>query len=133
MKIVINVLNEGITVPKELIERLTKKEYYVDGWFVPYDRNLRTDDILVKWVEEHSDADGYADVDDYCMLYIIDIPDEATDWMLNEYFCGETITYVVDGMLHTARDSTLGQRHELVNDILEEVEVKEDAKSNGEG
>lgn len=35
-------------------------------------------------------------------LCIVEIPDEATDWEMNEYDGIETITYVVDGKLYHA-------------------------------
>jgi hypothetical protein len=33
-------------------------------------------------------------------LKVVEIPEEATDWELNEYDGLESITYVVDGKLH---------------------------------
>ena len=33
-------------------------------------------------------------------LKVVEIPEEATDWEINEYDGLESITYVVDGKLH---------------------------------
>ena len=43
------------------------------------------------------------DVDGYCAeLEVVEIPDGATDYYLNEYDGMESIIYVLDGKLHWA-------------------------------
>ena len=37
----------------------------------------------------------------YSELQIVKIPDEATDWMVDEYDGFETVFYVVNGKIHT--------------------------------
>lgn len=37
----------------------------------------------------------------YSKLQIVEIPDEATDWTVEEYDGFETVYYVVDGKIHT--------------------------------
>lgn len=119
MKIVVNTVCGGFELPEELEAPLSNKGYNLDGWFES-DRNLRTEDILVKWVEEHADENGYAEVNGYCTLYVIDIPDETTDWMLNTIEGAEDITYVIDGKLYVKWDSVLsggegGPANEKIN------------------
>ena len=106
MKIVVNTVCGGFELPAELEEPLSNKGYDLYSWFEK-DRNLRTEDILVKWVEEHSDFTRHAKVNNYCTLYTIDIPDEATDWMLNQIEGAEDVTYVVDGKLYLKWDNAL--------------------------
>lgn len=57
----------------------------------------RTDKRLIELIEEKG-----ADLVQGSMskLKIVEVPDEATDWELNDYDGIETITYVVDGKLH---------------------------------
>ena len=54
----------------------------------------RTDPELVAFVETHPDECGD--------LEVVEIPDTATDWEIDEYDGWETVTYVVDGKLHHA-------------------------------
>ena len=106
MKIVVNTACGGFELPEELEAPLCKKGYDLDGWFES-DRNLRTEDILVKWVEKNADDLGYAKVNGGCTLYVIYIPDQATDWMLNEDDGAEYVIYVVNGKLYLKWDSVL--------------------------
>ena len=54
----------------------------------------RTDAELIELVETHPDECGD--------LKVVEIPDEATDWEVDEYDGWESVTYVVDGKLHHA-------------------------------
>ncbi len=54
----------------------------------------RTNPELVDFVESHPDECGD--------LEVVEIPDTATDWEIDEYDGWETVTYVVDGKLHHA-------------------------------
>lgn len=56
----------------------------------------RTDSKLVEMVE--TDAVNIADR--FAELEVIEIPDEATDWEIDEYDGLESVTYVVDGKIH---------------------------------
>ena len=57
---------------------------------------LRCDAKLIKAVEANAEA-----VNGPCAkLKVVEIPEEATDWEINEYDGLESITYVVDGKLH---------------------------------
>lgn len=57
----------------------------------PYTDIERDDEDLVAWVESHPD-------DNPC-LRVINIPDEATDYMINEYDGAEDVIMVIDGKI----------------------------------
>ena len=52
----------------------------------------RTSPELVDFVETHPDECGD--------LEIVEIPDESTDWDIDEYDGFESLIYVVDGKIH---------------------------------
>ena len=54
----------------------------------------RTAPELIALVEECPDDCGD--------LEVVEIPDEATDYLINEYDGSETVYYVVDGKIHLA-------------------------------
>ena len=54
----------------------------------------RTDEELVAFVENHSDDCGD--------LVIVEIPDDATDWEIEEYDGWESVIYVGDGKIKHA-------------------------------
>ena len=61
-----------------------------------YDGDLRTDPNMIAAVEFlGKNASGYC-----AALRVVEIPDTATDWEVNDYDGMETIIYVVDGKLH---------------------------------
>ena len=60
--------------------------------FVFYYANDRTDPNLVAFVKNHPDECGD--------LAIMSIPDNATDWDIQENDGSENIVYVVDGKIH---------------------------------
>jgi hypothetical protein len=87
MKIVINVCFGGFGLTEEAKKALG----------IEYSEDIkRTDSRLVEMVE--TDAVNIADR--FAELEVIEIPDEATDWEINEYDGLESITYVVDGKLY---------------------------------
>ena len=87
MKIVINTCFGGFSVSKKVMKEM--------GWDSPYDCEDRTDPKLIEIVERLGDeANG-----EYADLVIVDIPEEATDWHLDNYDGSESIVYVVDGKL----------------------------------
>ena len=59
------------------------------------DEELRTNNTLIGLIEK-GEAVGLF----YSKPKVVEIPDEATDWELNEYDGFESITYVLDGKLH---------------------------------
>lgn len=56
----------------------------------------RTDPLLVGLVE----ADAQRASGEYARLKVVEIPDTATDWELDDYDGAESIIYVVDGKIH---------------------------------
>ena len=90
MKIVINVCFGGFGLTEEAKKALG----------IEYSEDIeRTDSRLVKMVE--TDAVNIADR--FAELKVIEIPDEATDWDIDEYDGAEEIIFVVDGKLHRRR------------------------------
>lgn len=63
-----------------------------------YDRVDRTNPLLVKMVEKDAEATRGA----YSSLCVVEIPDEATDYMINEYDGAETVYYVLNGKIYEA-------------------------------
>lgn len=89
MKLVINTCYGGFDVPKEYL-----KDFGVSSW-----RIKRNDPKLVslakKLIAEGKNSFGFTCLD------VVDIPDEATDYMINEHDGMESIIYVLDGKLYT--------------------------------
>ena len=82
MKIVLNKAYGGYGLEVE--------DEFVD--FISQHADDRTNPELVKFVEEH-----YGKYDD---LQVREIPDDATDWEIQEYDGFEEVIYVVDGKIH---------------------------------
>lgn len=58
----------------------------------------RDDPKLIALVENYPDK-----VSDWCAyLRVVEIPDDSTDYEINEYDGSESITYVVDGKIYHA-------------------------------
>lgn len=87
MKLVINSCFGGFSTTREFSESI--------GAPTPY-HILRCDANLIEAVEADAEA-----VNGICAkLKVVEIPEEATDWEINEYDGLESITYVLDGKLH---------------------------------
>ena len=86
MKIVINGDWGGFSLTKE-VARTLGVEAYDDSYAI------RTNPTLIKMLEEGQKIND---------LEVIEIPDNATDYMIREYDGNESIIYVVDGKLHSA-------------------------------
>ena len=56
--------------------------------------NDRTNPVLVAVVENNHIGD----------LVVVEIPDEATDWVINEYDGLETVIYVLNGKIYYAEN-----------------------------
>jgi len=64
-----------------------------------YDYIPRTDARLISLIEEYGSelcSGSYAE------LEVVNIPDEATDWTIQEYDGNEDVLYVLDGKIQTA-------------------------------
>ena len=91
MRIVLNKCYGGFGLSKQAIEILGYGNGYYDG--------RRDDPALLALIDEK----GEEWVSGYCAdLGVVEIPDEATDWELDEYDGWETIIYVVNGKLYHA-------------------------------
>jgi len=65
-----------------------------DAWDAPIERD---DPRLIQWVHDHADHRGKC-----CDLACVEIPDNCTDYEIDEYDGMESITYVVDGKIYHA-------------------------------
>lgn len=88
MKMVIHCGLGYFKLPKKFCEL-----YGVDE----YDPIDRMDKDLISYIEANGNNDS-----DCSNLYVVEIPDTATDWDIDSYDGIELITYVVDGKLHYA-------------------------------
>lgn len=84
MKMVINANYGGFG--------LNVAEQYED-WVLEFEDD-RTNAELVEFVENHPNECGD--------LKVITIPDEATDWEMNEYDGWESVIYVLNGIIRYA-------------------------------
>lgn len=84
MKIVLNKEYGGFNLPEgfKIIHNIYTFE---EEWAVE-----RTDERLIDYVE----------TDQWGSLKVVEVPDTATDWELNDYDGFESITYVVDGKIY---------------------------------
>lgn len=89
MKLVINKEYGGFSLPKKFCT-----QYNIDE----YEDIDRTDDRLINFIENHS---GHVKIS-YGDLVIVEIPNESTDYYIDEYDGLETVIYVLDGKIHFA-------------------------------
>ena len=88
MKIVINRCFGGFSLSKAAMEAC--------GANSAYDEDQRTNPILIEMVERDAGAANGR----YAELKVVEIPDNATDWELDEYDGAEIIIYVSNGKIH---------------------------------
>lgn len=107
MKVVINKRFGGFTLNRGAYNTLINKgeiKVTAGGNVVPIlnDRDaydceyLRYNQTLISMIEEGYDCSG-----SFSKLRVVEIPDEATDYMINEYDGSENVIYVLNGKLHT--------------------------------
>lgn len=87
MKMIINDSFGGFGVREDVLEKFGLSEAEED--------TIRFDPNLIALVESGEDIN-----DDDSDLAVVEIPDNATDWFIDEYDGSEQIIYVVDGRLH---------------------------------
>ena len=88
MKIIINYDVGGYCVPDEIVELFGLKN--------PWDGNnhaVRTNPLFIQWVEAHEDETD---------LVVVEIPQEVTDYIIQECDGIETVLYVLDGKIYFA-------------------------------
>jgi len=89
MKMLINKCYGGYSINEDLAEEL--------GYESDYDERSRYDETLIHMVEEGREEE----VNGSCAeLEVVEIPDGATDWEMDEYDGMEAIIYVLDGKIH---------------------------------
>ena len=98
MKIVLNKCFGGFELSKFACEKLGCRPFDCDD---PDETLSRIDERLIDLIETYGSEKCGAD-DGGTALVIVEIPDEATDWELNDYDGIETVTYVVDGKIYYA-------------------------------
>ena len=85
MKIVINKAFGGFAVPNEVADILGCDTYPLEN----EDMEIRTSAELIDWVKVNPDSP----------LSIVDLPDEITDFEIDEYDGWENIIAVLDGKI----------------------------------
>ena len=91
MKLVINTCFGGFGIKPEIVEKYSLDKY-----------NIRTDKKLIELIESGIDCNGK-----HARLTVVEIPDEATDYAIEEYDGAESVLYVLDGKIHISEDSNL--------------------------
>jgi len=91
MKVVINVTFGGFKLPQEVAEELGCSVWGSRTKENGYTEIERTDPDLIKALEEYSSP--------IFPLCIIEIPDNATDWRIDEYDGAESVVAVINGKL----------------------------------
>lgn len=89
MKMIINNCYGGFGVRQEVLDELE-----LNGFS---EEELRTAARLIEEIENGKDVS-----DDCAELKVVEIPDESTDYYLDEYDGLESVIYVVDGKLNWA-------------------------------
>lgn len=89
MKLVLNRDWGGFSLPQDFCDA-----YNLGDAYDAEDDIERNDSRLVKWVQEHADKDGKCGD-----LAVVEIPDNCTDYEIDDYDGWETINYVVNGKI----------------------------------
>lgn len=90
MKIVVNRCYGGFSLSHEAAKKLNLDSMWAEV--------SRINPALVELVE----TDPAATSGKHAKLAVMEIPDEVTDWLIDEYDGFETILYVVNGKIHRA-------------------------------
>lgn len=94
MKVVINRCYGGFGLSDEFIETYPQFEEYNYCWYS--DRDKRSDQNFISAIENFGleKSKGHS-----ASLKIIELPNDTTDWEIEEYSGNESITCVVDGKI----------------------------------
>lgn len=87
MKIVINKCFGGFSVNDNIVRMLNLESRYDL-------EDDRTNAKLIELIESGEDVNS-----EYSDLAVVEIPDDATDYKINEYDGYETVYYVLDGKI----------------------------------
>lgn len=89
MKYVINGEYGGFRIPEEILPKIPEAKWKYDD-----SEEIRTNPELIGYVLNNPDCD----------LVVVEIPDNATDWRVNEYDGAEDVICVVNGKLCGAEE-----------------------------
>lgn len=87
MKLVINTCYGGFDLPDEVLEEL--------GYSNAGSINIRGDLRLIKMIEENPERL----MCNFAKLEVVEIPDTATDYMIDDYDGMESVLYVLNGKI----------------------------------
>lgn len=90
MRILLNKCYGGIGLSEKFVEAYPKFTQSVS-------EEDRVDPELLEAIETFGITHAAGN---YALLHIAEIPDEATDWEIQEYDGYETVVWVLDGKLH---------------------------------
>lgn len=109
MKIAVNTCYGGFDLKEKFLEMYfsnfalsseeIKEQFPYDYYEIKNGDIERNDKEFIKAIEEYETKFNENVGDSYSHIKIIEIPDEATDWMITEYDGLETIYYVLDGKI----------------------------------
>lgn len=88
MKIILNKGFGGFMIPDEICNLLHCEPFNIC-------LDIRTNTTFIQWLEQKEDEGEELD------LKIVEVPDNATDYTIEEFDGDEWIIYVVDGKLHS--------------------------------
>lgn len=92
MTLVLNRDWGGFSLPQDYVEA-----YGLEDGYDYEDATIREDAQLIEWVRTHANHKGMCGD-----LGLVEIPDNCTDYEINDYDGMESVTYVVDGKLYHA-------------------------------
>lgn len=94
MKLVINNCFGGFSIDRDICNKynLDPEGQHSDYDCYEFDR---TNKKLIELIESGIDCNG-----DCAELVVVEIPDEATDYRIEEYDGAEEVLYVIDGKIH---------------------------------
>lgn len=92
MTLVLNRNWGGFSLPQDYVEA-----YGLEDIYDYEDADIRENPRLIEWVRDHTDSRGKCGD-----LGLVEIPDNCTDYEINEYDGWESIIYVVDGKIYHA-------------------------------
>jgi len=100
MKVVINRCYGGFGIPEKLHKHFDENELYEYEYPNTMEgRRMRTDEALIEFIETYGDDGAYEF--GYSELWVVEIPDNATDWIVTTYDGYETLHWVVDGKIYS--------------------------------
>lgn len=86
MKVILNKCFGGFNINETIA-----KKYGVDA----YDESARYNKNIINLIESGTDCSGL-----FAQLEVVELPENTTDYEINDYDGFESIIYVVDGKIH---------------------------------